>query len=127
VLKGAAFDRDCVSHVVDYMKAHGVTFLPNAVPVAFERQSGANAAVTVKYSVGNVSTEGEFDTVLIATGRFAPLADCGVIFFDRFCKSFCPHQIPLNQRPEPLTCRRVSFSFRTHLAALPHPPAPWLL
>ncbi len=79
------------------MKAHGVAFLPNALPIAFERPSAAPAAITVKYSVDNVSSEGEFDTVLIATGRFAPVSrQLRCSYSPPFLRIILPHQIPLN-------------------------------
>ena len=69
VLKGDAFDRDCVSHVVEFMKSHGVNFISGCVPLAFSKQGGQGGAVAVKYKVDDVAKDAEFDTVLIATGR----------------------------------------------------------
>ncbi len=69
VLKGDAFDRDCVTRVVEFMKSHGVNFVSGCVPLAFAKQVGGGGAVAVKYKVDNVAKDAEFDTVLIATGR----------------------------------------------------------
>jgi hypothetical protein len=69
VLKGDAFDRDCVTRVVEFMKSHGVNFISGCVPLAFAKQGGQGGAVAVKYKVDDVAKDAEFDTVLIATGR----------------------------------------------------------
>jgi thioredoxin reductase (NADPH) len=69
ILKGAAFDRDCVSYVLDHMRSHGVTFVSDAIPLSFQRSAAQSSVVSVKYSVAGVEKDGEFDTVLLATGR----------------------------------------------------------
>ena len=82
VLKGNAFDRDCVSQVINHMKSHGVTFMPAALPLAFSKTSASGASVSVKYKSGSDVAVAEYDTVLIATGR----CDIARVFYHCFCQ-----------------------------------------
>jgi thioredoxin reductase (NADPH) len=69
------FDQQMANHIGGYMESHGVKFIRKATPTAFEK--GETKKVKVKWTdpETNAEVSDEFDTVLIAVGRYAVTAD----------------------------------------------------
>ena len=65
------FDQECASKIVAHMEEHGTRFLRGCVPTRFEKLPSGQVRVT--WSEGKEKAVGheDFDTVLLAIGRYA--------------------------------------------------------
>ena len=65
------FDQECASKIVAHMEEHGTKFLRGCVPTRFEKLPSGQVRVT--WSEGKEKAVGheDFDTVLLAIGRYA--------------------------------------------------------
>jgi len=71
------FDRECADKVLAHLASEGVDVVQHSVPVAVTRLPNNRRLVRWRSrdgATGNSVEEGEFDTVLVATGRVADTA-----------------------------------------------------
>ena len=68
------FDRECVGKIEAHIKHHGVQLQVGVTPAKIEKDA-ATGVLTVTDSAGGVA---EYDTVLVATGRYADTANLGI-------------------------------------------------
>ena len=68
------FDRECVGKIEAHIKHHGVQLQVGVTPAKIEKDA-ATGVLTVTDSGGGVH---EYDTVLVATGRYADTAALGI-------------------------------------------------
>ena len=67
------FDQEVAEHIVSHMERHGVKFIRNSVPECFEKNQAGRIVARLKS--GDEVTSDEFDTVLLAVGRYALTSD----------------------------------------------------
>lgn len=73
------FDQECAERICTYMMQHGVNFIRGCIPSAMERLPSGRVKVSWAPSGGGESTESdEYDTVLLAIGRYALTEECQV-------------------------------------------------
>jgi thioredoxin/glutathione reductase (selenoprotein) len=65
------FDSECAGKIVEHMKDHGTKFIQGCVPTRFERQPSGKVRATWGKGGDAPDEHGEFDTVLLAIGRYA--------------------------------------------------------
>jgi thioredoxin/glutathione reductase (selenoprotein) len=65
------FDSECAGKIVEHMEEHGTRFIRGCVPTKFERLPSGKVRVTWSQGKDAPDEHGEFDTVLLAIGRYA--------------------------------------------------------
>lgn len=73
------FDQQCAEQICDYMQENGTKFIRGAIPASIDKAESGKIKVTWKPTNG----EGEmlfdeYDTVLLAIGRYALTSECAV-------------------------------------------------
>jgi thioredoxin reductase (NADPH) len=69
------FDVEIAEKIVGHMERHGTTFMRDSQPSKFERnEETGKIKVTIKNTVFGSEFEAEFDTVVLAVGRYAVTA-----------------------------------------------------
>ena len=71
------FDQVMANRIGDYMKNQGARFINGAVPTKFTKNSEGRIIVEYQDNQKNLHTE-EFDTVVLAIGRFADSVNIGL-------------------------------------------------
>eukprot|EP00285_Hemiselmis_virescens_P001021 CAMPEP_0173415762 /NCGR_PEP_ID=MMETSP1356-20130122/85033_1 /TAXON_ID=77927 ORGANISM="Hemiselmis virescens, Strain PCC157" /NCGR_SAMPLE_ID=MMETSP1356 /ASSEMBLY_ACC=CAM_ASM_000847 /LENGTH=496 /DNA_ID=CAMNT_0014378035 /DNA_START=226 /DNA_END=1716 /DNA_ORIENTATION=+ len=72
------FDQQCAEHIAKYMETHGTSFIRGVIPSAFEKLPSGKVKVSWKATAGDGGelASDEYDTVLIAIGRYALTDEC---------------------------------------------------
>uniref|UniRef100_A0A7S0X6A9 thioredoxin-disulfide reductase (NADPH) n=1 Tax=Mantoniella antarctica TaxID=81844 RepID=A0A7S0X6A9_9CHLO len=65
------FDTEIADKIVGFMERHGTNFMRDSQPSKFEKTPEGKIKVTVKNTVFGSEFDAEFDTVVLAVGRFA--------------------------------------------------------
>jgi len=65
------FDVEIAEKIVGYMERHGTTFMRDSQPSAFEKTPEGKIKATITNTVFGSTFEAEFDTVVLAVGRYA--------------------------------------------------------
>ena len=65
------FDTEIAEKLVGHMERHGTTFMRDSQPSKFEKLENGKIKVTVKNTVFGSEFDAEFDTVVLAVGRYA--------------------------------------------------------
>jgi thioredoxin/glutathione reductase (selenoprotein) len=69
------YDQDMASRVGSYMEKHGVRVLKETVPILLSKAASGKTLVRFKIAKDGQENEEEFDTVLLAIGRYAVTED----------------------------------------------------
>lgn len=73
------FDQEMAERICKYMSEHGVKFIRGCIPSQVERQANGRVRASWKPSAGGDALDSdEFDTVLLAIGRYALTEQCNV-------------------------------------------------
>jgi pyruvate/2-oxoglutarate dehydrogenase complex dihydrolipoamide dehydrogenase (E3) component len=72
------FDQDMAGKIGAHMTKHGVKFIREAVPIKFAKTKNGKILVTSKSSKTGETFDSEYDTVLLAIGRYALTAGIGL-------------------------------------------------
>jgi len=91
------FDLEIAEKIVGHMERHGTTFMRDSQPSGFEKTPDGKIKVTVTNTVFGGSFDAEFDTVVLAVGRYAVtdgmnLAAAGVEFNQKNGKIPCVNE-----------------------------------
>lgn len=99
ILRG--FDQDVAEMIAEYMKSHGTKFKRDTIPIKVETLPSGRHLVT--YKTGDKEEKEEFDTILVATGRY-PVTDAlnlekvgvktaqnGKVIIDKYDRTSVPH------------------------------------
>jgi len=71
------FDQQCAEHICTYMQTHGTRFIRGVIPSAIEKLDSGKIKVSWKPTAGEGEmASDEYDTVLIAIGRYALTDEC---------------------------------------------------
>jgi len=73
------FDQQCAEHICRYMQDHGTKFIRGCIPAAIEKAESGRIKVSWKPTGGGDTMDSdEYDTVLLAIGRYALTDECNV-------------------------------------------------
>jgi len=72
------FDQDIAVKIGEYMSNHGIKFQNDSQPIEFSKSENGKTVVTYKNTKTNEIIKEEYDTVLMAIGRYAVTNNMGL-------------------------------------------------